>query len=728
MIDTKLEAFKLANDPLHLISLLYSKYVDIQEDYLLLISNQLVYNKQSHLNIYFKEQKVFFDKEEYLRRYYNQKESNLRILKLNEYYKNYQSFFCKAVFSDFFFGNLLKNYEDKKAELFYKNNYEDSSLNKEANGKSNNINSTPTLSSLDNVTYNETIFDKNIKQIIENNDKNISISLTLDSFRKNRKGNYGKNNLISTNEKEDSFIKSIKNIVYYKNKNKQKNEKYNEEGAKNKKNNEIDNINKKVNENFKKKIDINNEKIILEKSNKESTNSKNLFSVLNLGNSINTPVNNDNKNISKENKKSSNRNLFLSPKTNQLFYTNINSKITQLKKHMPINIKYLNRNKSHIHENNKTNEQLLINKYLSNPKNNNNVYNKNSQINLEKRKSISTSRLRKISYEKIDRNNVKLHFSKITKYNQFLLNNKNQGKYTKNKTYDLINNGTLIKNLTNQNILFNNYQKLVKSPRLERNKLNNRGFGSKFSLFKGGNLSPEFINSINEQKNRRKFNNFIVSSNSLENNNNIHINSLSPKSIKSNLNINNAKRRYIGKNKVSSNTYIQNNINIINKIKIQQKPNKNNSNYNINFNNLIFYGMNTPANYLENFRNNIINNQNKNLNINKINTNFYMLSFNNYNNNFNESNMKNKSKNNNFNNSSNRKEVIAHNSTNFKNVKNENGKKYKSFKKKRLNLNQNKIPYFTIHKIGHIKKFSSTKSKVKNIKLELIDDKNNFKN
>ena len=316
MIDTKLEAYKLANDPLHLISLLYSKYVDIQEDYLLLISNQLVYNKQSHLNIYFKEQKVFFDKEEYLRRYYNQKESNLRILKLNEYYKNYQSFFCKAVFSDFFFGNLLKNYEDKKAELFYKNNYEDSSLNKEANGKSNNINSTPTLSSLDNVTYNETIFDKNIKQIIENNDKNISISLTLDSFRKNRKGNYGKNNLISTNEKEDSFIKSIKNIVYYKNKNKQKNEKYNEEGAKKKKNNEIDNINKKVNENFKKKIDINNEKIILEKSNKESTNSKNLFSVLNLGNSINTPVNNDNKNISKENKKSSNRNLFLSPKTN----------------------------------------------------------------------------------------------------------------------------------------------------------------------------------------------------------------------------------------------------------------------------------------------------------------------------------------------------------------------------------------------------------------------------
>ena len=727
MIDTKLEAFKLANDPLHLISLLYSKYVDIQEDYLLLISNQLVYNKQSYLNIYYKEQKVFFDKEEYLRRYYNQKESNLRILKLNEYYKNYQSFFCKAVFSDFFFGNLLKNYEDKKAELFYKNNYEDSSLNKEANGKSNNINSTPTLSSLDNVTYNETIFDKNIKQIIENNDKNISISLTLDSFRKNRKGNYGKNNLISTNEKEDSFIKSIKNIVYYKNKNKQKNEKYNEEGAKNKKNNEIDNINKKVNENFKKKIDINNEKIILEKSNKESTNSKNLFSVLNLGNSINTPVNNDNKNISKENKKPSNRNLFLSPKTNQLFYTNINSKITQLKKHMPINIKYLNRNKSHIHENNKTNEQLLINKYLSNPKNNNG-YNKNSQINLEKRKSISTSRLRKISYEKVDRNNVKLHFSKITKYNQFLLNNKNQGKYTKNKTYDLINNGTLIKNLTNQNILFNNYQKLVKSPRLERNKLNNRGFGSKFSLFKGGNLSPEFINSINEQKNRRKFNNFIVSSNSLENNNNIHINSLSPKSIKSNLNINNAKRRYIGKNKVSSNTYIQNNINIINKIKIQQKPNKNNSNYNINFNNLIFYGMNTPANCLENFRNNIMSNQNKNLNINKINTNFYMLSFNNYNNNFNESNMKNKSKNNNFNNSSNRKEVIAHNSTNFKNVKNENGKKYKSFKKKRLNLNQNKIPYFTIHKIGHIKKFSSTKSKVKNIKLELIDDKNNFKN
>jgi hypothetical protein len=286
LIDTKLQAYKLIHDPTCLLSLLYSKYLDIEEDYGLLIANQIIYNKPSHLNLCFKEQKTFYDKDEYLRRFYQKKESSSRITKLNEYYKNYQTFFCKAIFTDFAIGNILKNYQDTKAENFYKNNYEDTSLNKEGKEKSQNLQSDQSLSSLDNITYNETIFDKKNKQIIENGDKNISITLTLDSLRKKEKDNLEEKNLVNTSGLDDSFVDCVKNIVYYKDKKKESKKNKKED----KKEKDLKNICEKVNEKFKQKIN-NKDKIILEKSNKESNNSKNLFSFLNLGNSIHSPSN-----------------------------------------------------------------------------------------------------------------------------------------------------------------------------------------------------------------------------------------------------------------------------------------------------------------------------------------------------------------------------------------------------------------------------------------------------
>ena len=166
----------------------------------------------------------------------------------------------------------------------------------------------------------------------------------------------------------------------------------------------------------------------------------------------------------------------------------------------------------------------------------------------------------------------------------------------------------------------------------------------------------------------------------------MHKKSFSPKFISSNFNINNEKIRHIGiginkLNKIGNNTCIQNNINIINKIKIQPKQNKRNGNLNINFNNLIFCGGKIPTSYLENIRNNIITNQNK-----KINNNFYMLSFNNYNNN------------------------IIENKTNYKNFK-----KHELI----LNLNPNKISRISKNKIGKLKNITRKYSneKVRNIKL-----------
>jgi hypothetical protein len=236
----------------------------------------------------------------------------------------------------------------------------------------------------------------------------------------------------------------------------------------------------------------------------------------------------------------------------------------------------------------------------------------------------------------------------------------------------------------------------------------NNGIGTKYRLFKGVNLSPEYIFKVNGQKiaNRKinkKNKKYFVSSNSLENNNNMHLSSFSPKFISSNLNINNEKLRHIGINKISkvgNNTCIQNNINIINKIKIQPKQNRRSGNYNINFNNLFFYGPNTPMNF-DNIRNNIIYNPNKNLNIHKINANFYMLSFNNLNNS-NQMNSRNKIKVKVMNNNNSLYKIKYKTNNNTLNAKNlrkcESQKRYTNYKKRGLNLNEKKIT-FTINKI-----------------------------
>ena len=69
-IDTKKKAYNLIHDPTILLDLIYSKYGDIEEDFNLLFINQLVYDKSSHYNIYFKEYLFSNDSEEYLKRFY----------------------------------------------------------------------------------------------------------------------------------------------------------------------------------------------------------------------------------------------------------------------------------------------------------------------------------------------------------------------------------------------------------------------------------------------------------------------------------------------------------------------------------------------------------------------------------------------------------------------------------------------------------------------------------
>ncbi len=206
-VNTKLEALKLIHDPVKLLSLLFSKYGDIEEDYNLLYIDQLVYNKSSHYNILFKEFKYYNMDEENLKRYYFEDESKNRLPKLSEYYKNYHMFFCKPILKNFQFGEILHNNDDNKAEIFYKKNYCTNKSIDTVNKKDTS------LSSLDNLTNNKTIFDKKTRTILDHISNNSSnkLTLTLDTSR-TLKSNL---NLLSKRSKDDSFIKSISPLINY---------------------------------------------------------------------------------------------------------------------------------------------------------------------------------------------------------------------------------------------------------------------------------------------------------------------------------------------------------------------------------------------------------------------------------------------------------------------------------------------------------------------------------
>ena len=162
----------LLKDPAHLFELLYSKYGNIDEDLEQLYINQVVYNKKTHYDTLYKEYQFTDILEEFLRRYYKSNESFPRIPKLAKYYKNYHLFFCKPVFCEWRINLIMSKYGDTKAEIYYKDNYGNDSKLK--NDNEQNIESSSSESSEINdnkhkQNVNKTIFDKNTRKFIDNN-------------------------------------------------------------------------------------------------------------------------------------------------------------------------------------------------------------------------------------------------------------------------------------------------------------------------------------------------------------------------------------------------------------------------------------------------------------------------------------------------------------------------------------------------------------------------------
>ena len=173
-VNTKYEAYRLVHDPSRLLCLLFSKYGDIKEDLYILYANQVLYNLHSKFNCIYKEHIYSNITRDFLKRVYNCNESLLRIPKLSEYYKNYHLFFCRPTLRHMVLGKIVGNYKDRKAEIFYKNNYKES---KDNDSNEKNIkkekNSNSSMTSLDNITNNKIIFDKYTKKMLDKSETEI---------------------------------------------------------------------------------------------------------------------------------------------------------------------------------------------------------------------------------------------------------------------------------------------------------------------------------------------------------------------------------------------------------------------------------------------------------------------------------------------------------------------------------------------------------------------------
>ena len=131
--------------------------------YNMYILDYILNNLDCHLVSQFKENMLSDYIEEFLRREYNYSESSQRIPKFPIYYKNYLHFFCKPTYNCFKFNKIIQNYGEKKAELYYKENYQGGVTNNEGdNGMEESSSGDETSNKENEYAFNENgeIFNK----------------------------------------------------------------------------------------------------------------------------------------------------------------------------------------------------------------------------------------------------------------------------------------------------------------------------------------------------------------------------------------------------------------------------------------------------------------------------------------------------------------------------------------------------------------------------------------
>ena len=444
-----------------------TKSNNLNYNYLGLIMETLIFNKNTHLVSVFKDYMIIDYVEEFLKRYYNSRESTERIPKFSNFYKNYLKFFCSPTLRECFYNDLIHNRLEKKAEFFYKKNYNSKKLNNDSSLKDKGLCEESETSEESEENENskdkieKTFFNTAIRKRIEKYSP-IRTSMALpESGSKLKKSNSG---LLITNSNEKSLFNivnglDLKNSFIIK-KNPKKRIKNNNSIINDNKNNFINNsLNKNYNNN--KNIIVNKDSNINNSIKKDEKLEDNIILISNI------------------NIDSSNSNRILK-RNSKMFEHKIKKFETQSLKIL------LNNNNALL--NSKSSKKYMKNEgLLKLLRDNDNINNKNSKNNNnEYQSSLINNNQNSLYINKNSRNKNKI-FSYLDYYRK-------KQKFSKNKSSqdEIDKNKNIIKNNSqyNQKNINNNINNIQLGNNFSTNSIKNKS--CKINLPKNNN-----INSVN---------------------------------------------------------------------------------------------------------------------------------------------------------------------------------------------------------------------------------------
>ena len=210
----KPKAFKeLKKVALNQIHKRYGAKAKLKYTYKGLIMENLIFNKNTHLVSVFKDYMIWDYIEEFLKRFYKNEECNERVPKFASFYKNYLKFFCVPTFKDIYCNEMIHNYSEKKAELFYNENYkskkEKNSFQEDYGVLEESESDEESETSNANNNIEKTIFNETVKKKIEKYSP-INTSMALpESDTKLKPDDSG---LLITSSNETSLVNIMKGI------------------------------------------------------------------------------------------------------------------------------------------------------------------------------------------------------------------------------------------------------------------------------------------------------------------------------------------------------------------------------------------------------------------------------------------------------------------------------------------------------------------------------------
>ena len=134
-IRPKIQYTKRKNLDVYLLNKNIQKYKSSPEEFNILMIDNLINLKESHLISVFKDNIISANENEFLRGSFNLNDCIEVLPKFYDYYRNYLMFFCKPTFNNFYINETIQEYGEKQAEVYYKNNY----VTKRQKAKMNNI-------------------------------------------------------------------------------------------------------------------------------------------------------------------------------------------------------------------------------------------------------------------------------------------------------------------------------------------------------------------------------------------------------------------------------------------------------------------------------------------------------------------------------------------------------------------------------------------------------------